>query len=752
MSRRHRDQKAATAGRADQKAATAGRAEPNAATTDRLRPWLLTAACALVMARPLYPSESAALYGDGLPVVMLWIALAVFWLLGVIGRPAFRARFGWTDAAVALLVVLHTVAGVGAALHGAPRPALNMLWEWIAYGLSFFMLRQLVVGPRETRAVMAGMVAVAVALAGHGLYQYFHKMPARLAAYEKDPDGMLRNEGMWIPPGTQERVRFEDRLRSKEPMASFALANSLAGYLAPWLLVLVGIGVGGGWAPGHAGMLLSRKRLGIWGIAIGGCALVVGACLVLTKSRSAYLAALLGAVLVGRFCRPPGMRVGWKFPAVAAAAVAALVATAIAVRGLDVEVWSEAAKSFGYRVQYWQATMRVIGHRPWLGCGPGQFRDAYTAYKLPEASEEVADPHNFLLEVWATAGTPAMLALLAVLACYGVALRCHDRAARPDSEPAPSESLGRPAFALAGLVLGFLLAVPLALISEAPPGLEVQWLGLPLAAVTIAVLYPWIARGTLPAALPAVGIAVLLVNLLAAGGIGFPGVAGTLWLLLALGLTQSEPVEAPKAPRIAAVTGLAVAVALAVACYATAYRPVLESQAALRAAERSVARREAFLYAAASADPLSAEPWARLAALDFERWQLGPASAKLERFEQAMANALRLSPQSSALWLAAGSRYLEVADRPGVEESLRSEAIGKAVTACRRAVELYPNNGVGRATLAVALDAAGDQEGFRQQAEAALRLDALTPHADRKLPDELRNRLLRNDSRRRLGP
>jgi tetratricopeptide (TPR) repeat protein len=446
------------------------------------------------------------------------------------------------------------------------------------------------------------------------------------------------------------------------------------------------------------------------------------------------------------------MRVGWKLPAVAAALVALLVAAAIAVRGLDVEVWSEAAKSFGYRVQYWQATMGVIGHRPWLGCGPGQFRDAYTAYKLPEASEEVADPHNFLLEVWATAGTPALLALLAVLACYAAALRSQSRSPRRAAEPATSESPARPAFALAGVALGFLLAAPLALVSEAPPGLEVQWLGLPLAAVTIAVLYPWVDRGELPAALPAVGIAVLLVNLLAAGGIGFPGVAGTLWVLLALGLTQTEPVGPPKAPRIAAVAGLAVAVALAVACYATAYRPVLESQAALRAAERSTARREAFLYAAASADPLSAEPWARLAALAFERWQLDPARANLERFDQAMANALRLSPQSSALWLAAGSRYLEAADRPGVEESLRSEAMGKAVTACRRAVELYPNSGLGRATLALALDAAGDQEGFHQQAEAALRLDALTPHADRKLPDELRNRLLRKNSRRRIGP
>ncbi len=52
----------------------------------------------------------------------------------------------------------------------------------------------------------------------------------------------------------------------------------------------------------------------------------------------------------------------------------------------------------------------MIADHPWLGCGPGNFQDFYTQYKLPEASEEIADPHNFLLEIWATAGTPAATA------------------------------------------------------------------------------------------------------------------------------------------------------------------------------------------------------------------------------------------------------------------------------------------------------------------------------------------------------
>ena len=144
--------------------------------------------------------------------------------------------------------------------------------------------------------------------------------------------------------------------------------------------------------------------------------------------------------------------------------------------GRPSDLATKAAKSFGYRVQYWQATVRLIAEHPWIGCGPGNFQDTYTAYKLPEASEEVTDPHNFLLEVWATAGTPAMLALLAMLAAFAWDVR-RLKPAVADSpifverklgqspgdsgamEPAAAGDGAMPVFA--GCLAGFVLAVPL---------------------------------------------------------------------------------------------------------------------------------------------------------------------------------------------------------------------------------------------------------------------------------------------------
>ena len=95
---------------------------------DRLRPWLLGGMTALLVARPLFPSESAATNGDGLPMVMLWIALGVFWLLGAVGRPKFSLRFGWTDAAVLLLVGLaHRGRALGRRARNAPAGGQHAL-------------------------------------------------------------------------------------------------------------------------------------------------------------------------------------------------------------------------------------------------------------------------------------------------------------------------------------------------------------------------------------------------------------------------------------------------------------------------------------------------------------------------------------------------------------------------------------------------------------------------------------------------
>lgn len=697
---------------------------------------------ALLVARPLFPSESAAAEGDGLPMVMLWIALAVAWLLGAIGRPRVALRFGWMERLVLALVAWHTVAGVWAAAHESPRPAINMLWEWIGLGLGFLLVRQLVVGRREARAVMAVMLGLVFALSAYGMVQFFVEGPATRDAYHAHPDRMLQDAGIWYPPGSPEREAFEKRLYSQEPPATFALANTLAGLIVPWLVVAVGIALTG-WTFRSATARPHPVR--VW-LALAAVVAGASVCLLLTKSRTGFIAAGVGAIGVGWAIHGPRGRVFWKIAAGGLAGLAVLAGALTLAGGLDRQVFSEAGKSLGYRGQYWQASTRLALDRPWFGAGPGNFQFLYTKYKLPEASEEIAEPHNLLMELWATAGTPALVLLLSALAVWGWtvarapaagtagegALPAWQTPADPSDPPAGDH----PGFVLGGALAGYLLGLPLALLSAAPPNLTVWWLGLPAAAVVVALAWQWIRDGSLPLAVPVAATVALLVNLLAAGALGFPALSGSLWLLVAISmnLAQSGP---PRGMRRASVAVLLVpALSAVLVCYLSAYRPVLESQRAMRQIAQQPAEAERWLEAAAKADPLAVQPWQQLAVLSLQKWKQESDEASLATFDQAARNAMRLEPHSARLRQILGDGWSEIA-----EQTHDPTAIQQAQACYREGVRLYPTSAILRAKLARMYYTARQFTLFQQEAKEALALDRKTPHEDKKLPAEIRQEL-----------
>jgi len=695
------------------------------------RPWLLGATTALLVAGPLVPGEASAAQGHGLLLVMLWIALAVVWLLAWLGRDRWEVRFGRLDVAVLVLIGLHTLAALWATSHAAPRPAINMLWHWVAFGLCFFMARQLVADAREARALAAVMIALAVTLAAYGIYQAAYELPQTRARYDADPDGMLRDADMWYPPGSSERLLFDKRLQSREPLASFALTNSLAGFLTPWLIVLAGAVVA----------IASRAMRGRACAIVAGCGLPVIVCLLLTKSRAAYAAVAVGAFLLWWMSRKRGYRIGWKIPTAFGAGVVILVGAVAATGALDRQVFSEASKSLGVRGQYWRASLDLIGDHFWLGCGPGNFQDTYTAYKLPTASEEIADPHNFLLETWATAGTPAALALLAVLACFASVVIRGTRAAPPTQETKPQPT--SVPHVLGGAVLGLLLAFAVGVLAEMPPSPVVLLAGISLGTGCVWLLWPWLRRGSFPAFVPAVAVMALLVNLAAAGGIGFPSIAGTFWLLLAMGANLAQgKTDRRRLPGWTTYLALAVAMALVLACYASAYRPVLESQAALQSARANPMRADALLQKATEADPLAAEPWRQLAERELNLWRVTGSEEALDRVNRYTKELLKRAPRSSADRIAAGDRHIEASQCLQRPDDRRQASLDRAIDYYRQAVARYPTHAAGRARLALALDASGDRVAAGREAEKALQLHENTPHEDQKLPKELHDRLL----------
>jgi hypothetical protein len=677
------------------------------------RRWLLAAMIALLVARPLFPSESAASHGDGLTLVMLWLVLAAAWLLASLRRGADRLRFGWLDAAVAAMVTLEAIAGVRAAGRFSPRPAINMIWEWVGLGLVFLLARQLVRTGREARAIVAVMIALSAGIAGYGLYDYGIDMPATRAAYQVDPDGVMRRSRVWYPPDSPGRELFERRMESPEPLGTFALSNSLAALLAPWLVAALGIAAAG----------RDRRRRA----AAVVCAAPIAVCLLLTRSRSAYIAVAIGALLIA--WRGKSM---WRRPATGRwkllggpGLLAAVLAAGGLCTGPGRNLLAKAGKSFGYRVEYWQSTLAMIAHCPLGGCGPGSFQDAYTRFKLPQASEEVSDPHNFLLEIWATAGTPGALALAAVLAGVFLSGRKNAKVGEqtgdgPDFRTSTGhrrealvgvgpkmglsplvhrEGTSELRFIFAGLAAGFLLAWPLGQISAAPPGIRPLVVGLPIAAGCLLALSGWIRAGRLSAKLPVIALLVLVVDLSATGGISLPGIAASFWLLAAVGSGEwgvqsaecrvqsaedrggrtgdgPAPIVTPSPPHpltpavtlspshLVTLSLLTIIVVLAVACYATGYGPVLRCQRLLREAQDDMfsgdlAAAEEKLEMATRADPRSSDPCWQLAELTLADWLRQPDPEIYQRFEHYQTEMTRLAPQAASMWMTAGDNYLQ---------------------------------------------------------------------------------------------
>jgi hypothetical protein len=704
------------------------------ARNDPLRPVWLFAMSALLVATPLLPSESATREGTGTVLIAGWLVFLIAWLIAGAWRGGLSIRQGPIVLFIVLFVLLHSFSALVMGRFGQPRYALNMLWQWVTLAICFTMVLQTVRKGVESRAFVAVGLALVVCLSAHGYYQYFHTLPQTRRAYEKDPEKTMRDAGVFAPPGSVEYSQFRDRVASTEPFATFVLANSLAALLTPWLIVVIGV------TATNIGSV--RGAPGRWVAVLATVCLILG-CWVLTKSRAAWGATVLGLVVLAVYGWIAGWwRVGIQ---VVLGAVAALVLASVfgvATGSLDPLVISESAKSLLYRTEYWQATFAMIRDYPWLGCGPGNFQQYYAAYKLPAASETVSDPHNFVLEIWATAGTPTLVAFVLLAAAVawrvGRAWPSNRNLLSPGqiehstaSQDGPNLSV-RPIYwgALGGLVIAFF---PCGFLVGFVPDM-ILFLLAPLGGLVIAAWHWWVLRGEMPPAVLVCAVIALLVTLLVSGGISYAGVSASLWLLTALTLIAVErPDKAWEVSRAGALTLAIVGLAVGLAFHQTMYAPILSSSAHLnrgfdRQREGALAAAEVAYEEAAKADPYSEDPWQQLAELYFRQWLNGGDAASWDRFQAAVDEMLRRNVRSYLAYAQTGDWALASYRRHGLPSHLEM-----ASTAYRQAVARYPNSSFLHAQLAWAYHLAGKADMAQQEAAEALRLDRLHNHKERKL-------------------
>lgn len=758
---------------------------------ERLRRIALGATAALMTARAFGTSEPDLRMGAGRGLSWVLALLIVFGLAlaGSFLSGRFRFRWSWTDSFVVALMFLVAVS----ATHAIDRrPALNLAWEWAAMGFAYVLLRNLPRTRNESVVLAGAIVATALAVSCYGLYQVKVELPILQARFRSNPNQVMQEMG--IAPGPRSLEMLKNRLLgSIEPWSTFALTNSLAGFIVGPLVLAVAV----------AFLNLARRDApGSRWTALGMAApviLVILLCLAWTKSRSADLGLVVALIALAWGVRrqvPP--RLLWATGAAGLVLVTAVVLASLAAGRLDPKVLTESSKSMRYRWEYWQGAWGVITAGAnsakaalsaptfWLGVGPGNFAAPYLRYKLPEASEEILDPHNAFLEVWSSGGFWAFLALAAALTCGlwnlvgppsraqedgdgRAAYRSRRRGSRHDTAAAVptrhdlDEDLdappGRIGWLVASAGAGWAVVVMLGGLDPFQGDLFVRWLILGGSWLTAVLLgAPLWSRLPIPAAALGAAFLAVSINLLAAGGIGIPTVALGLWSLLALGLnlrgdrycSRLHEVES----RVPAFTVAVVWVAL-LGTFLGAVMPFWRSEAAITAAEEAINHlppnyegAERAYYTAIGEDKYNVRPWLGLAYLQSLVWEGRGAKAEDKRWKEIpiLLNKAVSPPRSPNVWslhserATANRRLLnQIGPKLGPIEIL--EIRGDIVKATRNAAFLYPTNAELHARLAEASAEIGMFKDAVDEAQEALRLDQITPHRDKKLPGAERQRL-----------
>ncbi len=232
----------------------------------------------------------------------------------------------------------------------------------------------------------------------------------------------------------------------------------------------------------------AARRLALWRMALALWLAVVGAALLMSLSRGAWLGFAVAFVAISLLHskRTAAATVGGGLlvAAVLFLSSANLLPAALTqrftsvadyfrifdVRGVEV---TDANFAVVERMAHWQAAWGMINDRPWLGYGAGNYPAAYPHYSLAGWQEPLGHAHNVLLNVTAETGLIGLTAYLLFLSaalwtCWraalslvsrGRAVECDESvvAARPTpSVPAVRDAAFMRAIALG--VFGVLLA------------------------------------------------------------------------------------------------------------------------------------------------------------------------------------------------------------------------------------------------------------------------------------------------------
>ncbi len=700
--------------------------------------------------------------GRSLPFIILAMCVGFFVAIDTVLRPyqpESGELFRWLTVSFAAFGVWLWVCTTWVPGRGNARFAYNGCWQWVAEGVLTLAVSKLCMRSRIAESVCGLMLSCAAGTVAYAIYQYCISMPAFRARFASDPDPMFSEMG--ILAGSSEAMQFASRLESLEPTGPFALTNSLAGLMAAWLVFVV-VMCGGQAAASMARTKVhqgSKARRIYWTSLILGASLSIGffVTLLFTKSRSAWLATILGLIAACVF-HPILKRSGWalakrfRFPLAGATALCTVVLCGFLIR--DPMIVAEAGKSLSYRFDYWRGAIAMMKLEPWTGYGVANFQQNYNRVKVMTASESPADPHNFILDTGTTGGLPLLAVLVAILLLLFLKMLRLSRQRTGEASPfASNEGAmqdGRLAM-MSGGILGFIGILLFGFFFSDDDSFTTSILFVVVSVAVFAIVQRlrWIVCNETTASVCLISACVVLVHLLASGGWMQPGLMNSVCVLvgIAFGIATVQGGSANRGVKerfwLYPVLGLLVVILILADFARTMCLPVLGSPAVVSAvSDNSAAGQEPRQWLElAKVDPFDPE-LPRIAANrcveTLRRNDLSEAFREklVQVFEASCEEYIRRDPNQWMPFTECGRWVAILADAEPVGSQGKASNFEKRKLAYRyflKAAELYPNSAQTQLQAAVGAAWCGEAHEARLHLNQAEDIDRKTTHRDRKL-------------------
>jgi len=244
--------------------------------------------------------------------------------------------------------------------------------------------------------LVAGLAGTALVVAAYSIHQYYVGLPALRDVLSSHPE--LKQQ---FPEALGQA--FERRaLLTRRAFGTFITPNSLGG------LMLLGLPL----CACSLWTAIKRRNRSATVLCLV-TVIGVGFALFLSKSKGAWLSAIMASAVVGLVLLWRGPKAAKaRFSVGLGALVIALAATVfLGAKGFPGA--HQFAKSFQVRADFWRGAWELIRQHPLMGHGLDSFGDLYPSVKLARAHETL-NAHNDFLQIWAEAGIAGLCGFLGI--------------------------------------------------------------------------------------------------------------------------------------------------------------------------------------------------------------------------------------------------------------------------------------------------------------------------------------------------